>query len=72
MKKKLFPILVALSSLFVTPIAWASPLLQEPAKISDTQMVIAIIGFVLVTAGAFYFVWKFYPREEKKPPEEKK
>ncbi len=32
----------------------------------DTQMAIAIVGFLLITAGSFYFVWRFYPRGDKK------
>ncbi len=64
--KKVLALLAVLSTLVYVDVAWAAPALQQPAKISDTQMAIAIVGFLLITAGSFYFVWRFYPRGDKK------
>jgi len=55
--------LAALGSMAQANVAFASPLGQE--QVSEGQLMVAFVLIILVTVGSAYFVWKFYPREDK-------
>lgn len=64
--KRMLALLTVLSSLVFADVAWAAPMLQQPAKINDTQVALALVGVLVITLGSVLFVWKFYPRGDKK------